>query len=111
MSDGRRDAGPLQDILRQHLALHTDFDLIDAVLNRWHGARTEIAALSHIVSHAADHGDETSLDRLTDAGRELSVLVDTTRQRLDWAVDETVPVSSSGGTFASATSSTPSAGT
>jgi N-acetylglucosamine kinase-like BadF-type ATPase len=99
MSDGRDEAGPLLDVLRRHLDLTADLDLIDVVLNRWHSDRTKVAALSPRVVEAADLGDRVAAAILADAGRELALLVDTTRRRLGYAADETIPVSYSGGTF------------
>ncbi|RKR87787.1 N-acetylglucosamine kinase-like BadF-type ATPase [Micromonospora pisi] len=99
MSDGRQPAGPLLDVLRDHLELSADLDLIDIVLNRWHGDRGEIAALSPLVTRAADQGDEAAAAILGEAGRELAHLVETTRSRLGYPVEEQVLVSYSGGTF------------
>jgi N-acetylglucosamine kinase-like BadF-type ATPase len=99
MSDGRLPAGPLIETIRRHLGLATDLDLVDVVLNRWHGGRTEIAALSRRVVEAADLGDAQAAIVLADAGRELALLVDATRQRLGYALDEAVAISYSGGTF------------
>lgn len=99
MSDGREKAGPLVEVVRRHLDLTADLDLIDVVLNRWQSDRTKVAALSPRVVEAADLGDPAAAAILADAGRELAVLVDTTRRRLGYAADEVVPVSYSGGTF------------
>ena len=101
MSDGRRAPGPLLDVLRGHLGLAADLDLVDVVLNRWKGSRSEIAALSRQVGEAAARGDVASAEILADAGRELAALVDCTRVRLGFGADEVVPVSYSGGMFGS----------
>ncbi|KOG91293.1 N-acetylglucosamine kinase, partial [Streptomyces varsoviensis] len=58
-----------------------------------------IAALSRSVAEAAGLGDEAASAILAEAGRELALLVDVTRERLEFGPDETVPVSYSGGTF------------
>lgn len=102
MSDGRLPAGPLADTIRRHLGLTADLDLIAVVLSRWHGERSEIAALSRQVVEAADLGDTDAAAVLADAGRELALLVDTTRRQLGYAPDEFLPVSYSGGAFAAA---------
>ncbi|MBF9134087.1 N-acetylglucosamine kinase [Plantactinospora sp. S1510] len=99
MSDGRQPAGPLLDVLREHLALAADLDLIDVVVNRWQGDRGRIAALSPLVTRAADQGDEAAAAILAEAGRELAQLVETTRGRLGYPAGEQVLVSYSGGTF------------
>jgi len=101
MSDGRLAPGPLLDVLRTHLDLTADLDLVDVVLNRWKGSRSEIAALSRQVGEAAAQGDATCSQILADAGRELAALVDCTRRRLAFQDGEIVPVSYSGGVFGS----------
>lgn len=99
MSDGRREPGPLHRILRNHLELDTDLDVIDVVLNRWHGARSEVAALSRLVVQAANQGDSCATRILVEAGVELAEIVDATRRRLDYPNDAEIPVSYSGGVF------------
>jgi N-acetylglucosamine kinase-like BadF-type ATPase len=100
MSDGRLAEGPLAGVLRHHLDAPSDLDVIDIVHNRWKGDRGPIAALSRQVAEGAALGDTTAAAILADAGRELALLVDVTRERLGFGPDETVPVSYSGGTFA-----------
>jgi N-acetylglucosamine kinase-like BadF-type ATPase len=99
MSDGRLSVGPLHEALRTHLELAGDLDLVDVVLNRWQGGRSKIAALSRIVAHAAETGDECAAQILSEAAYELARLVDTTRCILDFGPMERVPVSYSGGVF------------
>jgi N-acetylglucosamine kinase-like BadF-type ATPase len=100
MSDGRLPEGPLAEVFRRHLAPPSDLDVIDIVLNRWQGGRTEIAALSRRVAEAAELGDATAAAILSDAGHELAQLVDVARHRLGFGPGDVVPVSYSGGTFA-----------
>ncbi|BCL25342.1 N-acetylglucosamine kinase [Streptomyces aurantiacus] len=102
MSDGRLPEGPLAGVLRRHLALTSDLEVIDVVLNRWQGHRSKIAALSPLVGEAAGLGDTEAAVILTEAGRELALLVDSARRRLDFSPDESVLVSYSGGVFRSA---------
>lgn len=99
MSDGRRPEGPLLAVLRTHLRLASDLDLVDVVLNRWKGGRSQVAALSRVVVQAADLGDDCARQILLDAGRELAAVVDATRRRLRFEPDDAVPVSYSGGMF------------
>src|SRR5215208_4988913 len=99
MSDGRLPVGPLHEAVRTHLALGADLDLVDVVLNRWQGGRSEIAALSRVVAGAAEAGDECAARILSEAADELAGLVDTTRRLLDFGPEEDVPVSYSGGVF------------
>jgi N-acetylglucosamine kinase-like BadF-type ATPase len=99
MSDGRLPVGPLHEALRTHLELTADLDLVDVVLNRWQGGRSETAALSRIVVEAAETGDEFAEEILSEAADELASLVDATRRTLDFGAKEKVPVSYSGGVF------------
>jgi N-acetylglucosamine kinase-like BadF-type ATPase len=99
MSDGRLPVGPLHEALRTHLKLAADLDLVDVVLNRWQGGRSEIAALSRVIVDAAESGDECAAQILSEAADELAGLVDTTRRILDFYPEESVPVSYSGGIF------------
>ncbi|MGI4896462.1 MAG: N-acetylglucosamine kinase [Janthinobacterium lividum] len=99
MSDGRASAGPLLDVLRDHLGLGVDLDVVDVVLNRWSGARREIASLSRPLVAAARRGDETAAALLAEAGSELAHLVHATRRRLGFEAGEVVPLSYSGGVF------------
>ena len=99
MSDGRTPPGPLLDVLRAHLDLGSDLDLVDLTLNRWTSLRREVAALSRPLVDAARAGDRAAGAILDEAADELVLLVDTTRRRLGFATDEPVPVSWSGGVF------------
>ena len=100
MSDGRLPAGPLLSLLRERLELATDLDLIDVVLNRWRSDRGRVAGLSRLVVEAARLGDPAAAQILVDAGAELARLVEATRAQLQFAEDDTVRVSYSGGMFA-----------
>lgn len=99
MSDGRSERGPLLDRLVAHLDLAAELDLVDVVLNRWASDRTRIAGLARVVSAVAADGDAVARGILAEAGRELALLVHTTRLRLAWPDGEAVPVSWSGGVF------------
>jgi N-acetylglucosamine kinase-like BadF-type ATPase len=103
MADGRLAPGPLLDILRDHLDLRSDLDVIDIVLNRWEGRRDDIAALSPLIVEASQRGDENARQILVDAAAELVKIVEATRRKLAFADDDVVPVSYSGGVFTAAT--------
>jgi N-acetylglucosamine kinase-like BadF-type ATPase len=99
MSDGRLEAGPLLTLLRERLELATDLDLIDVTLNRWRSDRGRVAGLSRLVVEAARLGDAEAGQILVDAAAELARLVESTRARLQFATEDTVKVSYSGGMF------------
>lgn len=100
MSDGRLPSGPLVPAVREALGLGSDLDAVDIVLNRWHGDRAKIAAMSRAVARASEAGDPVATQILRDAGRELSVLVDVVADALGFDDSDVVPVSYSGGMFA-----------
>jgi N-acetylglucosamine kinase-like BadF-type ATPase len=95
MSDGRLPPGPLLSVLREHLELTSDLDLVDIVLNRWRGSRRAVAALSRPIVRAAGLGDAAAVRIVNEAAAELVRLVETTRTRLGFA--GTTAVSYSGG--------------
>jgi N-acetylglucosamine kinase-like BadF-type ATPase len=99
MSDGRLPTGPLVAAVREALDLDSDLDVVDIALNRWHGDRAKIAALSHAVSRASDQGDSVATEILRTAGRELGLLVDVVADELGFGDQEMIPVSYSGGMF------------
>ncbi|MFH8471073.1 N-acetylglucosamine kinase [Streptomyces sp. NPDC017991] len=101
MSDGRLPEGPFAKLLRRHLKLTSDLEVIDVVLKRWQGHRGEIASLTPLVVEAARAGDTQADAVLAEAGGELALLVDSARRRLGFTPDETVLVSYSGGVFRS----------
>jgi N-acetylglucosamine kinase-like BadF-type ATPase len=102
MSDGRQPKTLLHDRITSHLQLAAELDLVDVVLNRWHGERAKVASLARVVTAAAADGDQTSTEILHDAGHALAALVKVTIAQLGYTPGEVVPVSWSGGVFASA---------
>ena len=101
MSDGRLPPSRLHMLLKEHLALAADLDLVDVVLNRWGGDRSEVASLARVVGAAAEAGDDSCVAVLIEAGTMLAGLVLDTRARLGFDDDEVTAVSWSGGVFAS----------
>jgi N-acetylglucosamine kinase-like BadF-type ATPase len=101
MSDGRLPPGPLYDVFRAHFALAVDLDLCGRVMGEGASLRNQVAALSRLVSLAADRGDAEALRIFDRAGEELAAIVDAVRRRLGYETDETVRVSYSGGIFGS----------
>jgi N-acetylglucosamine kinase-like BadF-type ATPase len=99
MSDGRLEKGPLYTLLKEHLQLAGDLDVVSLVIDTWSGNRTSIAALSTTVCEAARAGDAVAGKILSNAADELVTLIETTRKLVGFTDQETVPVSYSGGMF------------
>ncbi|MEP6899742.1 MAG: BadF/BadG/BcrA/BcrD ATPase family protein [Rhodanobacter sp.] len=99
MSDGRLSKGPLHAILNAHFQLENDLGICAHVYGGKAYARGELAQLSHQVAEAAQVGDNVALGIYRDAGSELAHICDTLRRGLGFEMQETVPVSYSGGAF------------
>ncbi|GAB3919649.1 N-acetylglucosamine kinase [Microlunatus endophyticus] len=99
MSDGRLEWGPFGDLVRNRLELLADFDLLDIVQHRWHYDRTKIAALSRLVTEAADAGDRAATKIIEEAAENLVQHVTAVRDRVGFGAGTQVPVSYSGGVF------------
>jgi N-acetylglucosamine kinase-like BadF-type ATPase len=97
MSDGRMPKGPLYTLFRDSFRLETDLDLCARVLNDH--TRDSIAAIAQLVTRAAQDGDAAAIRIFDSAADELAAVVDAVRLALDFAADEIVPLSYSGGVF------------
>lgn len=99
MSDGRLEWGLFGDLVRQRLGLHADFDVLDVVQHEWDYDRTKIAALSRLVTEAADAGDPAATKIVDEAAADLARHVTAVRHRVGFDQGRPVPVSYSGGVF------------
>ena len=99
MADGRLAKGPLYDVFRQAFELKNDLDICGDVFGREAPSRDKIAAMSKLVSQSAESGDRVALKIFDSAGYELAAIVDAIRTQLDYATDEPVALSYSGGVF------------
>ncbi|MEP1448591.1 MAG: BadF/BadG/BcrA/BcrD ATPase family protein [Paraglaciecola sp.] len=101
MADGRLPKGPLYKIVKQDFNIDVDLDISAVVLTEWRGERNKIAALSKLVSKAAEQGDMLAKEIMQEAGYELARIVNSTKESLKFNQDEPVNVSYSGGVFRS----------
>ena len=99
MSDGRLDRGPLHDRFRTALSLEDDIDLCARVMGPPAMSRAETAALSRLVSAAADDGDAAAAAILADAGSHLAAIALAVRQSLEFQAADLVSLSWSGSIF------------
>jgi N-acetylglucosamine kinase-like BadF-type ATPase len=97
MSDGRIPKGLLYALFRDAFRLEDDLDLCARVLNNH--TRDSIAAIAQLVTRAAQEGDAAAIRIFDSAANELTAVVDAVRRALDFAPDEIVPLSYSGGVF------------
>lgn len=99
MADGRLEKDILYDLIKSSYNLTTDLDITDIVFNKWGGERTKIAAVSRLAYEAATQGDIVARKIFFNAAKELALIVDSTRKLLNFAPEEPVLVSYSGGVF------------
>jgi N-acetylglucosamine kinase-like BadF-type ATPase len=99
MADGRLQKDVLYDLIKSKYKISTDLDITDIVFNKWGGERTKIAGVSRVAYEAAIQGDVEARSIFFNAAKELALIVDSTRQALNFKADEQVLVSYSGGVF------------
>jgi N-acetylglucosamine kinase-like BadF-type ATPase len=97
MSDGRLPKDALYALFRDSFRLGDDLDLCARVLNNH--SRDSVAAVAQLVTRAAQEGDAAAIRIFDSAANELAAVADAVRLALDFAADEIVPVSYSGGVF------------
>ncbi|HET8900233.1 MAG TPA: BadF/BadG/BcrA/BcrD ATPase family protein [Rhodanobacteraceae bacterium] len=100
MSDGRLPRGPLHDLLKRSLQLRQDIDLCGYVYGETAATRDQLAQISRLVAQAAQAGDAAARHIFQQAGEELAHIVLAVARALEFAPAQTVPVSCSGGAFA-----------
>lgn len=99
MSDGRAEAGPLRDLVREYFRLRSDIDVCAAVYGPPPMARSEIAALAPVVARAVRAGDIQARRLFGTAAAELAAIVHAVCDRLAVPAGVPLPVSYSGGMF------------
>lgn len=104
-ADGREPRGPLYNLMRGELGLHDDFDVI-AWAQKHYAKRGDVAALSPLVSAAAEQGDISARNIFERAAQEEALMVRTIKERIfDCASSANakepapIPVTYVGGTF------------
>lgn len=98
-SDSRNVKDELYYIIKKHLEIEDDYDIIDYSINKIKKDRTKIAKLSKLCYEAAIKGDSNAIKIFEDAAYELSLLVEAIIKKLRF--DEEIMVSYSGGVFSS----------
>ena len=98
-SDGRLEKTALYELVRSELSLQDDFDIISLTNQHYATSRKDTAALQRILLEAARMGDPHALACYNRASEELSKLIVTVLNKLDFPEGEKVPVSYQGGLF------------
>lgn len=97
MSDGRLPKGPLHEAFRRRFGLDADIDICARVMGENGLERDEIAGLAPVVAEAVALGDPAAIAIHDLAADELAAMAGALRAELDFARDEPVPLSWSGG--------------
>lgn len=101
MSDGRAAPGPLLALVRERFELHLDLDLCAAIYTDLAHQRGAQAQLAKLVAVAAQAGDVQAREIFERAAVQLCELVSATRASLGVPPEQVLPLSYSGGVFAS----------
>lgn len=96
ISDGRYVKTPLYDIMKHHLRLKRDFDIIPLVLNNWKTNRRKIANLSKLLYLAAVDGDDYADEVFQKAAEEAFIAIQAVISRLHFDPFKPIRVSYSG---------------
>ncbi|MHA1279986.1 MAG: N-acetylglucosamine kinase [Candidatus Helarchaeota archaeon] len=100
-SDGREEKTPLYEIVRKKFNLKSDFDFITVVQKDLKMQREEIAKLNLLLLQAAEQDDKRALDIYKEAAYEHSLTVEAIINKLNFAENQEILVSYSGGVFKS----------
>ena len=98
-SDGRLRKTALYDLVHSELSVQDDFDIISLTNQHYAASRKDTAALQKILLQAARQGDPYALTCYEQAAEELSRLIVTVLNQLDFPEGEKVAVSFQGGLF------------
>lgn len=96
--DGRAPRGALYDIVMREFNITDPYQFIDIAMADLVQHRDRVAGFQRYAMEAAQQGDSTMTALYEAAAEELTELVKTLRDRLEFSADP-IPVSYSGGTF------------
>ena len=97
-SDGRAPKSHLYELIKSEYELENDLDFISIILDL-EDNRTEIAQLSRLLSKAAEMGDEEAISIINQASQEAVESIKAVINKLNFAEDEDIFFSYSGGVF------------
>lgn len=98
-ADGRLEKTPIYNIVRKEFNLTRDFDLITVVYDQLKMQRDKIAKFQLLLYQAAEQGDKRALDIYKEAAYEHSLTVEALINKLNFAENQEILVSYSGGVF------------
>ena len=98
-ADGRMPRSKIYEIAHEKLRLQSDFDIIPLVNENMERKRDQIAKLQLLAFEAANLGDLYAVELYRQAAIDLSLIVSTVLNQLDFDRGDLVAVSYSGGVF------------
>lgn len=98
-ADGRMEKSRSYDIVRKEFQIENDSELISVIYNKLKFRREEIAGLQLLLNRATVEGDRYGRAIYRQAAYELSLQVLAAIRKLNFADDEDIAVSYSGGVF------------
>ena len=98
-ADGRLEKTPIYNIVRKKFNLTRDFDLINVVYDQLKMQRNKIAKFALLLYQAAEQGDKRALDIYKETAYEHSLIVEALINKLNFAENQEILVSYSGGVF------------
>jgi N-acetylglucosamine kinase-like BadF-type ATPase len=98
-ADGRLTRTPLYDLMRNHLKLRRDLDLLSLVYDGLKDSRKDIAQLAVVLYNAVQLGDPYAIDAYREAAHETSLIVRAIIGQLNFDQEHPTLVSYSGGVF------------
>lgn len=100
-ADGRLEKTPIYDIVRKEFNLTRDFDLINIVYDQLKMQRDKIAKFALLLYKAAEQGDPKTIEIFRETAYEHSLTLKALIKKLNFADNEEILVSYSGGVFKS----------
>lgn len=98
-ADGRLEKSPLYDIIKHEFDLKRDFDLITLIYKKLGRKRDKVAQLAKLIYKAAQQGDNKAIALYRQAAYEYSLIVKALIKKLNYADNQEILTSYSGGVF------------
>ena len=97
-SDSRLPRGPLYEIMREHLNVKDDFEIIGIIDSQYQNSREKTASLQKILLQAAEQGDDAAVSAYEQAVSEVALLAAGVKRQLDFG-DGMIDLYYAGGLF------------
>ncbi len=99
VSDGRIEKNQLYYDTKEYLKIEEDMEILSIIVEEYNMDRIKIANLSKIINISLDKNDIRAIEIVKEAAYELSLLVKSIYNELDYAKNDIINISYSGGIF------------